>query len=83
MIEQKYIDEVLDKVEMTEVAEDYGIALSLKDTVHGPAVPFTMRTRRRSVSIRPRTYGIVMVVTGAVMLSPLSWRRMALLSLWP
>jgi len=30
MIEQKSIDEVLDKVDLTEVAEDYGITLKLK-----------------------------------------------------
>ena len=40
MIEQKYIDEVLDKVDLTEVAEDYGITLKLKGHRAWACCPF-------------------------------------------
>ena len=40
MIEQKYIDEVLDKVDLTEVAEDYGITLKLKGYRAWACCPF-------------------------------------------
>lgn len=40
MIAQKYIDEVLDKVDLTEVAEDYGITLKLKGHRAWACCPF-------------------------------------------
>ena len=40
MIEQKYIDEVLDKVDLTEVAEVYGITLKLKGHRAWACCPF-------------------------------------------
>ena len=40
MIEQKYIDEVLDKVDLTEVAEDHGITLKLKGHRAWACCPF-------------------------------------------
>ena len=40
MIDQKYIDEVLDKVDLAEVAEDYGITLKLKGHRAWACCPF-------------------------------------------
>ena len=46
MIDQKYIDEVLDKVDLAEVAEDYGITLKLNPHCsYISANPLIPRTR--------------------------------------
>ena len=75
MIEQKYIDEVLDKVDLTEVAEDYGITLKLKGHRAWACCPFHNEDTA--------SFCIDTAVARVVMSSTSLWRRMALLSLWP
>ena len=83
MIEQKYIDEVLDKVDLTEVAEDYGITLKLKGHRAWACCPFHNEDTASFCIDTAKNSGIVTAVTKVVMSSTSSWRRMALLSLWP
>ena len=91
MIEQKYIDEVLDKVDLTEVAEVYGITLKLKGHRAWACCPFHNEDTASFCidTVKNLWYcygcgsGIVTAVARVVMSSTSLWRRKALLSLWP
>lgn len=59
MIDKKYIDKVLDEVDLAEVVSDYGVKLSSEAIPQKDAALSIRRTYPRSTLTRPRTYTTV------------------------
>lgn len=59
MIDKKYIDKVLDEVDLAEVVSDYGVKLQLRGHTAKDAALSIRRTHPRSTLTRPRTYTTV------------------------